>query len=1165
MATSIAFFATEADLPVQLPAQAFGPVVGNTATQYRLSSLFTGSLTANKAMAHAAVSGRVLFLVSDSSPDRYNIILRPLTQSPGLPVVKYFVYRGIVKSDFLDNTNTIVTGDTCTLKTVIAKSNNPMKALEDYSSISVAAAAITSIDELFLKDDNQFATVNAGDSLGHFDNAAGFNYGLDIVLDEPGHQLTVEVGRRSDNIVDISSIVGDDAKEAARLHILAYVDPAAYYGLCMHATFGVRNNSGNTSYKKEKVYNLVKKFSTKNQVYVDIRDRWGMPQGFIGGTTSTIKVSQGAASANGSTPIPYRGTDDWPVHLLQNSFTGVTTKDGYKFFALKLSLAPDGVTSPLLHLQVGYWKKYFTKFREDVVFTKLQITSGWTSDAVAAVIAATDGSATVPAATYLRVLLTDYSNAAALNNQYPEKQPHDHEVFDLAGLYIPEWLSPPQFSAVTSPRIKTLVRMAPYLGYKLYKDAAIGFRSGVAVDQDGVVAFAIRGCHYIPLESNSDRQNEDIEKNEMESILPIRSGEYDDDGFWNFIYEKSKYEYDYSDYNKAWKVVAKQRKTTTGAIKPYKINLAGPGVNLLEVRIRDAVVIRGYDYSPAEPFVCLAYSAIERGTIEGIMHDAAKFAPIGPKFLVYDVQPVPVTGTGLRPHYHFTLHIRGLKYVGTQFTWVTEPTAIEFYSVDGENFFTNDYATAAFARIAGAVWDNSSVPDTVPPASNPYNNAGKYAASLRTTLYNHLQTLLTTDARLMDGEVRDELYDDNLEGLSFQMAFRAPFFTQRPRKVPYTNVVINSTTVSNTPYRDDFDTWFANANAIRALQVTPALGPLGRTGLTQALTDAIQTDQDHLTLYDHLGVARNASFANHHVPAYMARIMEDENSYRGYNDHPHFPMNYRSQTASHNAADLNGLVTAGLIDNTIRTYLIGLPANGFGWRRLLTPSDANGYYIVKKSNSPNFYRVHTITNMPERNNSGITIGMGFDMGQQNVSDYNTYTAGVVIPHSADSEEAIRKSRGEAICLFRLFDVDIWSGFVMPYDLAVQRTVPFMQNKYLRPIPRSMHTNVAAPHQILKVFHQTGATPFYLPGGDQYLNEVEKTLLLSQSYNHNTVAISATTNSGKIFIHAINTHDIRWMRLAWRGSTVYASRKTAMQIFLDRARTMEHYDHTRTTL
>src|SRR3954465_9964217 len=108
MATTISFFAAEADLPLQLATQAFGPVSGSTGTQYRLSSLFTESLTANPVMAHAVVSGKVLFLVSASGTSRYNIILRPSTQIPGLPAVKYFIYRGILKSDFLDGSNNIV-------------------------------------------------------------------------------------------------------------------------------------------------------------------------------------------------------------------------------------------------------------------------------------------------------------------------------------------------------------------------------------------------------------------------------------------------------------------------------------------------------------------------------------------------------------------------------------------------------------------------------------------------------------------------------------------------------------------------------------------------------------------------------------------------------------------------------------------------------------------------------------------------------------------------------------------------------------------------------------------------------------------------------------------------------------------------------------------------
>src|SRR5581483_9990643 len=104
------------------------------------------------------------------------------------------------------------------------------------------------------------------------------------------------------------------------------------------------------------------------------------------GTTSTLKISQGSGSAQSAPPTTYRDADNWPLHRLQNSFASAKTKDGYKFFTLKLSLAVDGNAQPLLQLQSGYWTSFFPEFRADIKFTKLTMSAAWTSDSSFVVI-----------------------------------------------------------------------------------------------------------------------------------------------------------------------------------------------------------------------------------------------------------------------------------------------------------------------------------------------------------------------------------------------------------------------------------------------------------------------------------------------------------------------------------------------------------------------------------------------------------------------------------------------------------------------------------------------------------------------------------------------------------------------------------------------------------
>ncbi|WP_431241143.1 hypothetical protein ACQ9BO_13535 [Flavobacterium sp. P21] len=88
------FFIESGGFPAQLPGQGFGP---QSETVFNLTSRF--SLGAPK-KAYSICKGIVLVQPQTGNDDKVNLILRPYNQPfPGLNI-KYFVYRGLQKSDF---------------------------------------------------------------------------------------------------------------------------------------------------------------------------------------------------------------------------------------------------------------------------------------------------------------------------------------------------------------------------------------------------------------------------------------------------------------------------------------------------------------------------------------------------------------------------------------------------------------------------------------------------------------------------------------------------------------------------------------------------------------------------------------------------------------------------------------------------------------------------------------------------------------------------------------------------------------------------------------------------------------------------------------------------------------------------------------------------------
>ncbi|WP_136468736.1 hypothetical protein [Flagellimonas onchidii] len=292
---------------VQTPGQVFGPVVGNESTQYRTTAKFT---TASDIKAYAICAGQV-FLQPHTDTTKVNLVLRPYRQPINGLAIKYFVYRGLKKTDFIPSgdTNLVSHSQVGTATSFIQLLWSQLKTFNDWTDAEADAetflakwigydpvnqAANTLIDDYFFAadaygDENnetiksfEFPMVPRGTHLGNFTG----DYGLDIVLSDgdyksltssTGFQFDLAYARTAENILDTTQLPTGYIEKQYREAITHFMDPAAFWGL--HYENGtIWVNESGTAVKKngQAIYDdVVANFATKNTVYLHLQGIWG--------------------------------------------------------------------------------------------------------------------------------------------------------------------------------------------------------------------------------------------------------------------------------------------------------------------------------------------------------------------------------------------------------------------------------------------------------------------------------------------------------------------------------------------------------------------------------------------------------------------------------------------------------------------------------------------------------------------------------------------------------------------------------------------------------------------------------------------------------------------------------------------------------------------------
>jgi len=372
----------------QTANQGFGAIDTN---RFRVSSMFSTPAAAGSAVMAYAVLDGLVFVQENPVNNTINLIIQPLKQAEiNFTKVKYYIYRGLQKADFIDAGTPV---------NVRAATGNPDANFIDYlhqtnqslnpgSNLTLEALNWDNKQEEEFLDNyffsaganSQLPVVSRGMELGKFHNAlAADEFGFEIVLAEGYHSLTIKDAQASSKIIDVSGITDIHEKRARQEEILNYVDPAAYFGMHFYSKFLYPSipdpdpNAINTvRYSGDEIYtHIVSKFFTRNTVYVDIRNEHGYSYNYDNTyTISSASADDGHDIRIGSAPSSGSNTltsqiyehQGWPLIIKDNQSTPIQSDQDTSSIYLNLAWN-DHNSNPHLYIERGFILTPFTRNR----------------------------------------------------------------------------------------------------------------------------------------------------------------------------------------------------------------------------------------------------------------------------------------------------------------------------------------------------------------------------------------------------------------------------------------------------------------------------------------------------------------------------------------------------------------------------------------------------------------------------------------------------------------------------------------------------------------------------------------------------------------------------------------------------------------------------------
>ncbi len=364
------FFFIEKKNFTQAQTDKFG-IVGNT---FRTTSriTYTGKI-------FTICQGQVLIQPNSEDANKVNVILKPFNQPIKGLAIKYFIYRGLNKSDFFDSNQTInannsgATGFVKQIREDFQKLYNMLNITEPTLTAQYIGYPGTTpeytqnsnqlIDDFFFKISQETAgtasearkpyelpMIPRGTHLGTVNG----NIGIDIVLNEGDYtiendpnpfKLDLNFARLNNHILNPDAEPNAFKKKLIKETATQFIDVAAFYGLHTHGKGKLHANSGgqNTVLQtNDGIYDAIKDFVTARTTYLYIQGSRQRSYNFYGNykinpdNLHNIKI--GTNVSNLSEEIFEEG---WPLQI----------KDNIPSLALKL--ITDGKEASALYIKQG--------------------------------------------------------------------------------------------------------------------------------------------------------------------------------------------------------------------------------------------------------------------------------------------------------------------------------------------------------------------------------------------------------------------------------------------------------------------------------------------------------------------------------------------------------------------------------------------------------------------------------------------------------------------------------------------------------------------------------------------------------------------------------------------------------------------------------------------
>ncbi len=356
-------------------------------------------------------------------PNLVNILLKPLERIQWeYDYIAYFIFRGIKKSSLiqLEEINGVDTEivsksfvdrmppdlNPVDIKKIIDRDKKKIEELWNTTGDSASNHVLASYlgydydpdtnsylnpDGLsigkYMESDNEYNEIqlpiaNAGMIIGEFvgqsDSIAGFTHldaGFEIVGERIGYEYTLGNLRKSENILDVSSITNLGLDELARQEILHYFDPSSFYGNLLRDVkeVGINKEIDGFISNEPLTRSLTDKFKTSNLIYIDIRHETGFSYDYFKEYNHSRNPI--ALIAKGSSMSLVKTVDiiyekNWPIHtinylansnssLIRNALQNesVTLDENNKLYFIELHLGFSRLNAVL--------QKYQATTRED--------------------------------------------------------------------------------------------------------------------------------------------------------------------------------------------------------------------------------------------------------------------------------------------------------------------------------------------------------------------------------------------------------------------------------------------------------------------------------------------------------------------------------------------------------------------------------------------------------------------------------------------------------------------------------------------------------------------------------------------------------------------------------------------------------------------------------